>query len=690
MEPIVIKDIKTSIIKESLDECYINPKDNIINEHYNQTFSQNLFIKLLFYLPLNEILAIILEEKLVIYDLKISITENLKILDEIYYIKDIINNFKEDKNENEKAKPDKNKLNNYFRQFIYSDKDYQDKQIKNILISDDFFDKKGKFIIIIVFANLDTYIIEYNLLYELNDKPKMTLIAKNSKSLYIEKNIHNNIINKYDENSFKNLSPIIIKIKKYLNKNIFIIFQFKNKFYIYDFTMNGISQFENEEKDKNKSLSLNKINLNYKIEFNNFDANYCVNSSSNYFEVIAYTKFNTINYYLFLIKNNAVSGKKFEQIICEEIKIDTDMEISNKSEIKYYKGNINYGELFTEKIFFVIQLYQIWIIKYCISKDIKKNLKFNTCYKYLFNIIEFNEKIVYDIFVLQQKFFYLFSKNGKYIEFELNLNKLKNNKKTEIINIKENPKFFKIAKFIYDVTPFQSENGFFILVTQYPLRPINMNIIYKIHNANITSIKSDYFSEGLILSLRYDKKETILDKENSNYFLYKKRYEYFINKIFKGQNGSLEENKDKMEIEEIDKNNMDENDEYKNDDLMKINSALYNEKEKQSSIENDKIKNDIILLFQKKYENFKKNESMFINNDKYKCEFCGEKIKLFDKEKICYKCYNDEMIFACCISNEPINNNFFWCSYCNLFYSNKINIFYCIICEKILSKLDSF
>jgi hypothetical protein len=53
MEPIVIKDIKTSIIKESLDECYINPKDNIINEHYNQTFSQNLFIKILFYLPLN-------------------------------------------------------------------------------------------------------------------------------------------------------------------------------------------------------------------------------------------------------------------------------------------------------------------------------------------------------------------------------------------------------------------------------------------------------------------------------------------------------------------------------------------------------------------------------------------------------------------------------------------------------------
>ena len=93
MEPIVMKDIKTSIIKENLDECYLNPKDNIINEHYNQLLFKNLPSNLLFYLPFNEIIIIVLEEKMVIYDLKISITENLKILDEIYYIKDIINVF---------------------------------------------------------------------------------------------------------------------------------------------------------------------------------------------------------------------------------------------------------------------------------------------------------------------------------------------------------------------------------------------------------------------------------------------------------------------------------------------------------------------------------------------------------------------------------------------------------------------
>ena len=118
-----MKDIKTSIIKENLDECYLNPKDNIINEHYNQLLFKNLPSNLLFYLPFNEIIIIVLEEKLVIYDLKISITENLKILDEIYYIKDIINVFisnnKSNKNENEKMKSDMNKKANFFLGLLF-------------------------------------------------------------------------------------------------------------------------------------------------------------------------------------------------------------------------------------------------------------------------------------------------------------------------------------------------------------------------------------------------------------------------------------------------------------------------------------------------------------------------------------------------------------------------------------------
>ena len=149
MEQPILKNIKTSIIRENSDECYLNPKDNIINEHYNQLLFKNLSSNLLFYLPLNELLVLVLEEKLIIYDLKISITENLRILDEIFYTKDIINCFKENTNkiENEKTKNDKIKVTNYFLGLNFIDKEQEDKQIKNIVVSDDFFDTKGNFVI---------------------------------------------------------------------------------------------------------------------------------------------------------------------------------------------------------------------------------------------------------------------------------------------------------------------------------------------------------------------------------------------------------------------------------------------------------------------------------------------------------------------------------------------------------------
>ena len=89
---------------------------------------------------------------MVIYDIKISVTENLKILDEIYYLKDIINFFnindKTNKIENEKIKSEKNRSSNYFLDLNFIDKEQEDKQIKNIMISDKFFDSKGNFIII--------------------------------------------------------------------------------------------------------------------------------------------------------------------------------------------------------------------------------------------------------------------------------------------------------------------------------------------------------------------------------------------------------------------------------------------------------------------------------------------------------------------------------------------------------------
>ena len=234
MEQPILKNIKTSIIRENSDECYLNPKDNIINEHYNQLLFKNLSSNLLFYLPLNELLVLVLEEKLIIYDLKISITENLRILDEIFYTKDIISCFKENTNkiENEKTKNDKNKVTNYFLGLNFIDKEQEDKQIKNIVVSDEFFDKKGNFVIIIEFMNLDIYIIKYNLLYEINGKDKITFISKISKNMFIDININGGTFTKLEENLCKNTSKINIKIVKFSNKNIFILFQHNNNLYI--------------------------------------------------------------------------------------------------------------------------------------------------------------------------------------------------------------------------------------------------------------------------------------------------------------------------------------------------------------------------------------------------------------------------------------------------------------------------
>ena len=702
----MIRGIKTSVEKENLDECYLNPKDSIINEHYNQLLFKSLPNNLLFYLPLNEILIIILEEKIIIYDIKISVTENLKIIDEILY-KDIIAEFSDIKNnKNDYEKVDKNKKTTYFIGLNFISKEQEDKQIKNIIISDDFYNKKGLFIIIIEFMNLDLYIIEYNLLYEINNNPKYNLILKTNKNMFIDKKENLNIINKLNENYYKNSYKTKFKIIKYLNLKIFLLYQHQYTFYIYNFMINEISLFTNIIKNRNKNsqyiLTYDKISL--KNEFINFDANYCYNEtkSIDYFEFITITIKNQIYYQLFSLDNNG-NQKFYKQIICQEIKIDNKANISS---IKYYKNiNESINDLFSEKIFFIIQLNQIFIANYIIQKEFDEKISININYKYLLNITGFSEERIYNIFLLQKKYLYIFTRKNKYIEYNLDLNKMKNNKNTETITINEKPKFFKITKFIYDIKPFQSENGFFILITQNSIRPINMNIIYKINYNNLIQIKNN-FCEDLILGLRNSNQKIEIPNKDNN-IIYNKKYNYFINKIFKGQNPFVnKKDNHKMEIEDESKDKSEQNGdnesienededkfERKNefDDLMNINSDKYKNMEKINIKENNIIKNEIIDIYKKKLDKIITNKEYlkYLNNEKYKCEFCGEKYNHYDNNERIYKCCKNDITFSCCLTSMPINNNFLWCSYCTLFYSCEINLFYCIVCDRILNKLDS-
>ena len=126
-----------------------------------------------------------------------------------------------------------------------------------------------------------------------------------------------------------------------------------------------------------------------------------------------------------------------------------------------------------------------------------------------------------------------------------------------------------------------------------------------------------------------------------------------------------------------------------NDDLMNINSEKYKNMEKINIKENNIIKNELIYFYSNKLL-LKDGYLNYLNDDKYKCEFCGEKFINFDKNERLYKCKNNDITFSCCLTNKPINDSFLWCSYCTLFYSQELKIFYCIVCDKILTNLDSF
>ena len=146
------------------------------------------------------------------------------------------------------------------------------------------------------------------------------------------------------------------------------------------------------------------------------------------------------------------------------------------------------------------------------------------------------------------------------------------------------------------------------------------------------------------------------------------------------------------ENEENEENNGEDiENKYEYDDLMKINTEKYKNMENISIKENEDIKNEIIEFYIQNHENNITNEEYlkYLNNEQYKCEFCGEKFNNFDKNERFYKCINDDITFSCCFTKMPINNNFLWCSYCRLFYSNELKIYYCIVCDKILNNLDS-
>ena len=640
MEQLINVRSKTSIEKENIDECYLNPKDAIINERYTQLLFKTLPKSLLFYLKLNEILIIILEEKFVIYDIKKSLAKNLSIIDEVFY-KDITeyncknkNNLNESLNSSSYSKKkDRNKILN-FKELNFYAKENEDKIIKNILISDDFYSNKGTFLIFIELLNLDIFIVLYNLLTEINKKPKFKLINKYNKNFFINKE-NNNILEKdnYYKNSFRT------KFKVINNNKIYFVYRQNSIFFIFEYKKN----FQNYKKFYIKDEEFVFFDIKNKID--------------DYFEIITSGIDNELYFYLFNLDNS-------KSIIKQKIIINNYdnnyCNYGNISQLKFYE-NKNY--------FFAIKLNHIYIIHYNI--EFNENIKLNIKYIQILNIEEFNEESIYDIFLLQEKYLYIFTHKNKYLIYNYNINLTpKEEEKIIYTSVIEKPLYFKITKFIYDIKSFVSENGFFILVTQSPIKPINMNIIYKLNYKHLSKI-NDNLAESLICSLRTNEINTI--SENQKLV---KKLNYYYNKIFKGQTILVNN----------EKNNFTKDDSNEEEEINNILMADNNEKnEKEVFIKNEQIKKDLINFYVKNKEEYKK----YLKNEIYKCEFCNKIFVEYDVEKRVYKCENGDINFSCCISARPIEEDFLWCCNCDLFFSKIENILYCIVCDNMLSNLDS-
>ena len=155
---------KQTLAPETLSEFYLCPKDVIISERYNiQFLTRNMRHKLLNYLPLNEVIALVFEDKIEVLDIKSNLMKNMTVLFTL--------NFEEllskDKNsidisqeKTSKRKSSRKKVLRDKSEKLNYDNGYEDK-CKNIV----FFErKKGVIYCMVERMNLEFYFLRINLI----------------------------------------------------------------------------------------------------------------------------------------------------------------------------------------------------------------------------------------------------------------------------------------------------------------------------------------------------------------------------------------------------------------------------------------------------------------------------------------------------------------------------------------------
>ena len=488
-------------------------------------------------------------------------------------------------------------------------------------------------------------------------------IKEEKKIKIIKSNNFSNFCFNIRENELKLIKNFnVLEFKNCLNK-IFIIIEFKNLDFI-------ILKYNNIQIE-NKYTVLYKHSKNYFLNlFNSFLLNYESNLIYNYNSIIKIKNnyiFHFVESILFIFELNENNYKFLHKIKLNiEIKKFLVFKNKNKNEycfiilnnnnnIEYFYFDINNLNVLNKKQINIENLSNINILKIIKLNQDKKYFLFselNNIYIYTINFenklieyylkinfIYFEDCLIKDFFICMKNILYAFNSNGEYSYEYLNIeNNNNNNNDNNIINNKI--KNLNLVKYIYDIILFKNKFGFFILGTQNNIKFGNINIsiflpIEIIDNNPINEIflnnnlYSNFFNELLIYNLRF--KNDIINNNN----IYYKRLNFYLNKI----------------------TNKEIND---NENIIKY-----------------------ILLKYKEINNLNYNYNIYLNNEKYVCDFCNEKFINYKDNLFLFNCEKLHETFSCCITFEPFQENFLQCKNCNLFYNNSFSI--CIICQQMLN-----
>ena len=473
---------RTKFEEETSTEFYLNPKDISINDKVCD--SSNL-ISILSYLKYNELLILLLEQSIVIIDIKKSISTNLTII-KYLNINDLYNDIFP---QNKKYKEKKLILGSNFSCFCFRNKEYELKSVKNFKC----FDNKkqlNKIYLMIEFYNLDFAIISYDNV-QMNFKYK--IIYQHQKDFWSQ---NKNLKMNYDINLIYNYYTYI-KILQDDDKT-FIFYLCEN--YIYYFELDFITD---------SFLLKKKIKIENEIKF--FDLKK-MNNSNKYILI-------TINYSN-IIKGNIIDFH-YEKILKSE-----NLNKENEGLISFFSIE---NSKFIYSQFNIIYIYNI-VEKNSVEYKLIKKITFS----------QFEDYNIKYVFLSRNDLIFIFNNNGDYsiqdLNSENNLKEINNNKIYSL----------SILKIIYDMKEFESKIGFLMVGTQNPIKNSNLNLIYFIpqelsniiikerdnffyNNYSQNNFYTEQLCEKIIFQIRFpDNKEKETEEKNIN----KKRVLYYIYSLF--------------------------------------------------------------------------------------------------------------------------------------------------------------